>query len=160
MKCPCSLPLGVLLIAGCDTTLTGYPFTIHAIYEAPISKLRIAIEADGNVPAGADISEAYHGTVVISPLSPTGEEVRLTFTNIDQVAYTVDSGATEVAKWGWRDAKSSLDTILTQAGYSEVDADEAAEMVEVIGGVFSGPKAVPLDGQTEHLKVVNVDLKW
>lgn len=149
--------IGALLLVGCNTTLTGYPFKNLAIYQAPRSNIQITVTAQGHVPAGADVSETYEGTALIEPLSNAGKTVKLVFTDNDQVTYTIDSLGPAQAKWGFRKSKNSLTSILAKSGYSQVDSKEIAEIVKVIGGVFAGPKAVTMDGQSKHLKVVKVD---
>ena len=83
--------------------------------------------------------------------------MHLTFADNNQVTYTIGSRSPADAEWGFRDSENSLTFILANSGYSQVDADEVAEMVQVIGGVFAGPKAVILDGQAKHLRVIKVD---
>lgn len=151
------LTIGICLLTSCNTTLSGYPFKIQAVYQAQRSKLQITVNAEGHVPAGSDISETYKGTVLIDPLSDAGENVQLIFTDNDQVIYTIDSRSPSQGKWGFRDSENSLNSILAQAGYLQVDSDEIAEIVKVIGAAFAGPKASTLDGQAKHLKVIKVD---
>lgn len=151
------LALVFLAMASCNSTLTGYSFKIQAIYQAPRSKLQITVNAQGHVSPGADISEVYKGTVLIDTLTDAGEKVQLVFADNNEVVYTIDSHGPSRAKWGFRDSENSLTSILTQSGYLQVDSEEVAEIVQVIGGAFTGPKGVTLDGQAKHLIVLSVN---
>ena len=147
-----------LLLAGCGTTLTGYPFSIHGVYQATRSNLKITIDTLGHVPPGADTSDDGHGAVLVEPISPPGDKVHLIFSEHPEFTYRIGSSGPKSANWGFRDREASLISILTSAGYRSLDDAEIAEIVQVIGGALAGPKTVRLDGQTEHLKVMDVQI--
>ena len=156
MKCIHLLLFALLFIASCNSSLTGYPFKIQAIYEAPRSKLQITVNAQGHVPPGSDISAVYKGAVLIETLTNDGEKVQLVFADRNEVTYTIHSRSPSWARWGLRESEDSLIFILKQSGYSQVDSEEVAEIVKVIDGAIAGPKAVTLDGQAKHLIVSSV----
>jgi len=138
-----ALVLAALAANGaCNTTLTGYPFAIRALYAAPISGLRIEVLTSGHVPAGADLSDGGTGIAQVCPLGGAGRPLSL---RLD-------------GSWNRRDVEASLREKLLQAGYAP-DAQELAEIVEVIGAALSGPKAVHLEGQTRELEVLAVEIQ-
>lgn len=149
----------LLLLVGCDNTLTGYSFMVHAIYQAPLTNLEIAIDAHGRVIAGDDLSSDHNATVTLTPLSSSGAKVHLTFTDYSQVEYAIGTDTPQTAAWGSRNRDQSFHRILEKAGYSSEHTAEIAEAIKVIGGAMAGPKAVTVEGQSTHLKVVEVEFK-
>lgn len=149
----------LLLLIGCDNTFTGYPFRTHAIYQAPLTNLEIVIDSHGHVPAGADLSADHTATITLKPLSASGTEVHLNFTDDSQVEYTIGANTPLTLPWGSRHRTGSFNQILEEGGYSSKHTDELAEVIKVIGGAMAGPKAVTLDGQSTYLKVISVEIK-
>jgi hypothetical protein len=147
------------MLLGCGTTLTGYNYLISAVYHAPLSGFELTINSKGHVRAGADTSDTYQGIVKIEPLDNKGKKnVALAFIDNDQVSYKINSAKNQQAKWGFREALKSLNAILKKAGYVTLNENELKETIRAIGGAFGGPKGVMLNGQTEYLKVINIDL--
>ncbi len=152
-----ALPLvSVLFFASCNSFISGTPFTIDAIYQAPLSKLQVTVNGHGRVPSGHDIADTYTGTVLIEPLASHGQKVELVFADESYVTYAISSDSPVNAKWGFRNDTISLKSILEQSGYTQLNVEEITEIVQVISGAFLGPKAVTFDGQSEYLKVIDV----
>lgn len=55
--------------------------------------------------------------------------------------------------------EEELRVLLEQAGYENHSIDEIEETVRVIFGAMAGSKGVIMDGQTDWLEVVNVELQ-
>jgi hypothetical protein len=153
-RCACYGFILCLLI-GCNNTLTGYAFSARGVYRAPLSGAVITVTATGRVPAGEDVCDTCTGTVAIAPVpGGNGVSVQLDFGQPGQVVYTVAGATPQTVPWDFRTAAGSLEAILQAASYPAPDAAEVAEAVDAIAGVFAGPKAVKLKGQTRHLEVV------
>lgn len=147
----------VLLLAGCDTTLTGYPFQIEAVYRAPRSDFKVMINTEGRVPAGSDTSDSYKGVVSVQPYTKNSKKVTLQFNDHEETVYAIGASDTIVEQWGFRIRLDTLRKILLQAGYGDLDENELEETIRVIGGAFSGPKGVILKGQSKYLEVISVE---
>jgi hypothetical protein len=146
------------LLVGCETTFTGYSYKICAVYEAPQSQFRVTIYSEGYIEAGADTSDTYKGKIKIAPLSQKGKNILLMFQDNNEVSYRIESGRIVNWKWGFRDNQRTLIDILTTSGYTNIDGNEIRASIRAIGGAFGGPKGVILEGQSQPLKVIEIDL--
>ncbi|MDA1315926.1 MAG: hypothetical protein O2968_21595 [Acidobacteria bacterium] len=149
----------VLLLVGCDTTLTGYDYAITAVYRAPKSGLVMEVETSGHVPAGADTTDTGQGEVRIRSVAGTARPIVLTFQEDPEMTYRIGLGSTQVGNWGFREREKTIISNLARAGYPTPDAAEIAELVGAINGALGGPKSVKLKGQSTAVEVLSTRIE-
>ncbi len=94
-----------------------YHFHTVARYEAPLGRYEIAIEADGTVRAGADLSDHATAVVRITPApGARGGRLHLQVVLPDRLIYTLDRGPRGATSWTGAGAQDTLRVLLQQAG--------------------------------------------
>ena len=116
----------------------------------------MTISATGVVPAGADIVDVPSGEVEIRPLANPQSKKRITLIVKDEkhLTYHDDGEDASAVEWDFRTRKAVFADILSQAGYTQSNADEVEESLEVMYGVMYGPKAIRVKGQTKFIEVI------
>src|SRR6185503_13544927 len=152
----------VVLLASCNTTASGYPFSSRAVYEAPRSGFRVEVVASGRVDAGHDTSTSGTGFARLCP-SPASPSPSITLTlghGSGSVAWEIAGTpvATGTAAWDSKSSLKSLEGLLLRAGYGPPDRAELDEMVRAIDGVLLGPKGTTIGGQSRAIGVVSTRL--
>lgn len=142
-------PLG--LLCACRET----PFRTSATYEAPLSQLRLTVEAHGTIKPGRDVSDNATGRAIIeSTASGSSGRVRFEFSGGTSVRYHLSSGASRPApRTTW--TVDALRGVLAQGGLQASSDEELEELIVALLGAFGGPKAGIGKGQAEHLIVVD-----
>lgn len=153
-----ALLLAVALASGSGCIPGERAFATRAVYEAPSSALHISIDARGTVPAGADLSARHETAVAVRRDGVEGTLLLDLRTEAPGVSYTLPRGDRGTRPWGPRESVATLAALLEEAGFGRVPREETTEIVRVIDGAGLGPKATVMDGQTQVLRVVRVEL--
>lgn len=132
-----------------------YYFRTEAEYYAVRSNLSVTLSAKGYVPPGADTGEGkVTGTITANRI--TGKIIfRAESSNGLEIAY--ENEKTE--RKSIREFTSALTDILGRIGYRNFDAGEIGELGKVIVATTYGPKATYMEGQTDFIKVINVEFE-
>lgn len=144
---------------GCSRDST---FCTYAQYEAPRSGYSIRVFGSGSIPSGADHSTSSQGKVLMCPLdAQKSEGIRLTVRDDAKVEYEIlGTRMKGTEQWDWSTKHKALTKYLTLGGLSNLTEAEIKETASVIGGVMAGPKGTILKGQSDLLKVLEVDYRY
>jgi len=144
--------VAALLLSGCEGDRQVHTV---AVYEAPLSRCTVRMEARGVVRAVADMSQ--QSSVVVTWQSASGPAVAGPFSI--QAALRqgqVEFGDEPSAKGAWPARGGEVfSRLLSTAGYSPVP-EELEELLSATYGVLLGPKGTLMPGQTRALRVVSV----
>lgn len=147
--------LTITLLVCCGTTLTGYDFETSASYQASISKLWINLNATGHVPAGADIGDGQAiGNITSSQFNDTiyfkTSATKMTALKYGQEKFEITNPT---------DISGTIANCLNKIGYPNYDSLEMVELGKVIVATSYGPKGTFLKGQTDLIKVLEVNFE-
>ncbi len=147
-----------IFIAGCDNS----SFNTQAIYDAPVTGYRIAVSGSGTIESGADISNNGIGKISISPLLKNNlPKVRISINyQNDKEDIVAFIGNKKVILERPNLVQDNLTQLLKLARYADLEMAEVSESVEAINGVLAGPKATIMNGQSDHIIVVDVNYSY
>ena len=159
MKFPIFTLLALIVaVLACGAPITDLSFHIAAAYRANTSGYQVDIETQGVVRAGHDISDNGAGRVQITPISSTTIwPVTIDLETTSKATISI-SGEIQEDEQFYSDTQEKLLRVLEQAGYESLSREEVEETVRAIFGAISGPKGVMMDGQTEWLQVISVQI--
>ena len=147
--------LTLALLTNCGTTITGYDFQTTATYQASNSKLQVDLISTGHVSAGADVGDGIAiGTITSSMITDT---IYFQTSSTQLTALTYKKKNIEMTNP--KDISGTLSSCLEKIGYINYDRQELKELGQVIKATTFGPKGTFLEGQTDLIKVINVNFE-
>ncbi|NJN11932.1 MAG: hypothetical protein HC836_34415 [Richelia sp. RM2_1_2] len=147
-----------IFLASCGNS----SFNTQAIYDAPVTGYRITVSGSGTIESGADISNNGIGKISISPLLKNNFPKIIISINYqngknDIIAFI---GNKKVILERPHLAQDNLTQLLKLARYANLEMAEVSESAEAINGVLGGPKATIMNGQSDHLIVIDVNYNY
>ncbi len=144
------------LLTGCGDS----KFRTSATYQAPDSEFSVTLETIGTVLSGRDLSDNGSGHARIeSMVADAKGSVDLEFTGTRYVTYRLPSGPPGSMPWPPPNA-GALRGLLERGGVAVASDDELQETLDALNGALAGPKGTLLEGQTKHLRVVEVVARY
>lgn len=145
--------LTLIILTGCGPG--NYDFETVATYQADNSNLQVNLTATGHVPAGADLGEGkVNGTITSTKFADT-IYFQINSTELTLLIYKQE----EIEISDPKDFSKTLMDYLDEIGYINYDIQEIIELGKIIIATTYGPKGTYIDGQTDLVKVINVDFK-
>lgn len=143
----------VFVFTGCSD---GFNFETEAIYYAEESDLKVNLKAKGFILHGHDLS--FDG-VVEGNISSTKFLDSIYFQSSESKVLDLKYKNESVEVLDSLDFNLSLIHVLNKLDFKEYNIDEVKELGEIIQLTAAGPKATNMEGQTEFVKVLNVDYR-
>lgn len=151
MKKCLSLLLIIFALFSCSN---GYHFKSHAIYSAKKSNLEIRIIASGFIEDGDDLTDFGIASGAITSTEFADTIYFKTSANQLIAFKCIDNNFESHAAF-----ESALANCLEQLKHQSYTKNELLEIEHLIQGIAYGPKATYMQGQTDLLEVIEVNIE-
>jgi hypothetical protein len=141
-----------ILLTGCGPG--NYDFETIAMYQADSSNLQVNLITTGHVLTGADIGDGKARGIITSTEFADTIYFQTNSTKLTVLNYKKG----EIELTGSTDFSITLMDCLNKIGNIEYDTQEIIEFGKVITATTYGPKGTYLEGQTDLVRVIIVEI--